>query len=228
MFFDAQSPVTISVKTQAGFQFLNWSGDVSGSMPSVSLVMSAPRNLMAELNPVPYIAPNGIQNSAAQTAHNTVAPGSAVAIYGVNLAAEVAAASDVKLARTLEHVSVRVGGQVVPLFFVSPGQINVQLPSNLDGAHTLTVHRQGKPEASQTIIVARNAPGRFSTGEVMRPSPWPRTRTDRSFRSIVRPATAKVVTRYGTGLGPYHPSPADGVRPCPQAPNIRLLIRSNS
>jgi len=117
MFFDAQTPVTISVKTQPGFQFLNWSGDVSGSMPSVSLVMSAPRNVIAELNPVPYIAPNGIQNSAAQTPHNTVAPGSAVAIYGVNLAAEVAAASDVKLARTLEHVSVRVGGQVVPLFF---------------------------------------------------------------------------------------------------------------
>jgi uncharacterized protein (TIGR03437 family) len=77
-----------------------------------------------------------------------------VAIYGVNLAAEVAAAPAGKLAQKLEHVSVRVGGQVVPLFFVSPGQINVQLPSNLvDGAHTLTVHLEGKPEASEPRLI---------------------------------------------------------------------------
>lgn len=38
----------------------------------------------------------------------------------------------------------------VPLFFVSPGQINVQLPSNLvGGSHTLTLHLEGKPEASE-------------------------------------------------------------------------------
>src|SRR6476660_8781367 len=100
-------------------------------MPSVSLVMNAPRSVIAQLNPIPYIAPNGIQNSAAQTPHNTVAPGSAVAIYGVNLAADVAVAPAGKLVQKLERVSVRVGGQVVPLFFVSPGQINVQMPSNL-------------------------------------------------------------------------------------------------
>ncbi|PYT26332.1 MAG: hypothetical protein DMG58_22745, partial [Acidobacteria bacterium] len=81
-FYNAQTGVTVSLETQPGFQFLNWSGDVSGSMPSTSLAMNAPRNVIAELNPIPYIAPNGIQNSAAQTPHNTVAPGSAVAIYG--------------------------------------------------------------------------------------------------------------------------------------------------
>jgi uncharacterized protein (TIGR03437 family) len=212
LFFDADSPVTVSVKTQPGFQFLNWSGDVSGSMPSVSLVMNAPRNVIAELNPIPYISPNGIQNSAAQTPHNTVAPGSAVAIYGVNLAAEVAAAPAGKLAQKLEHVSVRVGGQVVPLFFVSPGQINVQLPSNLvDGAHTLTVHLEGKPEASETFTVARNAPGLFSTG-TGNSAIAVATHQDGSLISEHSPARhGEVVTLYGTGLGPYRPEPADGV-----------------
>lgn len=212
LFFDAQSPVTLSAKTQPGFQFLHWSGDVSGSMPSVSLVMSAPRNVIAELNPIPYIVPNGIQNSAAQTPHNTVAPGSAVAVYGVNLAADVAVAPDGKLAHTLEHVSVRVGGQVVPLFFVSPGQINVQLPSNLvDGAHTLSVHLDGKPDASETFTVARNAPGLFTTGDGSAATAVA-THQDGSVISAHSPARhGEVVTIYGTGLGPYHPAPADGV-----------------
>ncbi len=212
LFFDEGSPVNISVKTQPGFQFLQWSGDVSGSMPSVSLVMSAPRTVVAQLNPVPYIAPNGIQNSAAETPHNTVAPGSAVAIYGVNLAADLAAAPAGKLPHTLEHVTVRVGGQVVPLFFVSPGQINVQLPSNLvDGKHTLTVHLEGKPEASETFIVARNAPGLFSIGDG-KAAIAVATHQDGTAISAHSPARhGEVVTLYGTGLGPYHPEPADGV-----------------
>jgi uncharacterized protein (TIGR03437 family) len=212
LFFDAQSPVYVSVATQPGFQFLNWSGDVSGSMPSVSLVMTAPRNVIAQLNPIPYIVPNGIQNSAAETPHNTVAPGSAVAIYGVNLAADLATAPAGKLPHTLEHVTVRVGGQVVPLFFVSPGQINVQLPSNLvDGKHTLTVHVDGKPEASETFTVARNAPGLFSTGEG-KAAIAVATHQDGSLISAHSPARhGELVTIYGTGLGPYHPAPADGV-----------------
>jgi uncharacterized protein (TIGR03437 family) len=212
LFFDAQSPVYVSVSTQPGFQFLNWSGDVSGSMPSVSLVMTAPRNVIAQLNPIPYIVPGGIQNSAAQTPHNTVAPGSAVAIYGVNLAADLAAAPPGKLPHTLEHVTVRVGGQVVPLFFVSPGQINVQLPSNLvDGKHTLTVHLDGKPEASETFNVARNAPGLFSTGDG-NAAIAVATHQDGTAISAHSPARhGEVVTLYGTGLGPYHPEPADGV-----------------
>ncbi len=212
LFFDAQSPVTVSMKTQPGFQFLNWSGDASGLSPSVSVVMSAPRNVIAQLNPIPYIAPKGIQNSAAQTPQNTVAPGSAVAIYGVNLAADVAVAPEGKLAHTLENVTVRVGGQVVPLFFVSPGQINVQLPSNLvDGQHILTVHLEGKPDASEAFTAARNAPGLFATGSddtVIAVA----THQDGSIVSAHSPARhGEVVTLYGTGLGPYHPAPADGV-----------------
>ena len=211
-FFNAQTGLMVSVETQPGFQFLKWSGDVNGSMPSVSLAMNAPRKVIAELNPIPYISPNGIQNSAAQTPHNTVAPGSAVAIYGVNLAADVAAAPEGKLAQTLGQVGVRVGGQVVPLFFVSPGQINVQLPSNLvDGDHTLSVHMEGKPDASETFTVARNAPGLFTTG-AGNTAIAVATHQDGSVISAHSPARhGEVVTLYGTGLGPYHPEPTDGV-----------------
>jgi uncharacterized protein (TIGR03437 family) len=165
----------------------------------------------AELNPVPYIFSGGIQNSAAQTPEDAVAPGSAVAIYGVNLAADHTVSPGGHLAQTLDHVTVRVGSQVLPLFFVSPGQINVQLPSNLQaGRHTLTVQVEGKPDASEDFTVARNAPGLFAN-TTDKAALVVATHQDGSAISETSPARhGEVIALYGTGLGPYHPSPPDG------------------
>lgn len=211
-FFDPQTQVLISAQTKPGYQFLNWTGDVSGSSQSVALLMNGPHNVGARLNPVPYIAPSGIQNSAAPTPSHTVAPGSAVAIYGLNLAPDINLAPEGELAQSLDNVSVRAGGQVLPLFFVSPGQINAQLPSNLPaGYHTLEVHIDGKPDASQSFMVARNAPGLFGTAtdaSVFAVA----THQDGSVVSVGSPARrGEVVTLYGTGLGPYNPMPVDGL-----------------
>ncbi len=220
-FFNPQTPVTVAVETKPGYQFLNWAGDVSGALPSVQLTMNGPHTVRAELNPVPYISPGGIQNSAAPTTNNAVAPGSAVAVYGVNLAS-ANSSSPSRLAKTLDGVSVRAGGQLLPLFFVSPGQINAQLASNLPvGQHTLTVQVEGKPDANSNFTVARNAPGLFldATDDG---SFAVATHRDGSAISAASPARrGEVVTLYGTGLGPYNPAPADGV-PVPSATKYPL------
>jgi uncharacterized protein (TIGR03437 family) len=211
-FFDPQTQVLISAQIKPGYQFLNWTGDASGSSQSVALLMNGPHTVGASLNPVPYIAPSGIQNSAAPTQSHAVAPGSAVAIYGVNLAADINLAPEGELAQSLDNVSVRANGQVLPLFFVSPGQINAQLPSNLPaGYQNLVVHIDGKPDASQSFMAARNAPGLFGTvtsGSVFAVA----THQDGSAVSASSPARrGEVVTFYGTGLGPYNPMPVDGL-----------------
>jgi len=211
-FFDPQTQVLVSAQIKPGYQFMNWTGDVSGSSQSVALLMNGPHSVGARLNPVPYIAPSGIQNSAAPTPLHAVAPGSAVAIYGVNLAADINLAPEGELAQSLDNVSVTAGGQVLPLFFVSPGQINAQLPSNLAaGYQNLAVHIDGKPDASQSFTVARNAPGLFGTAtdaSVFAVA----THHDGSPVSVASPARrGEVVTLYGTGLGPYNPMPVDGL-----------------
>ncbi len=211
-YFDPNTRVEVSVTTKPGFQFLDWSGNASGSYPSALVVMSAPQTVVAELNPVPYIAPGGIMNGAAQTRNTAVAPGSAVAIYGINLASNNLASPASLLATTLDSVTVRVDGETVPLFFVSPGQDNIQLPSNLTiGDHTLTVHIDGKPDASEQFTAARNAPGLYNT-LVNQEAFAVATHADGSAISATSPARrGEVVTLYGTGFGPYHPQPADGV-----------------
>jgi len=177
----------------------------------VGVQMIAPRSVRAELNPVPFIFSGGIQNSAAQTPENAVAPGSAVAIYGVNLAADHKVSPSGHLAQTLDNVTVRIGNQVLPLFFVSPGQINVQLPSNMpNGRHTLTVQVEGKPDASEDFMVARNAPGLFDN-MTDKAAIAIATHQDGSAISESSPARhGEIIAIYGTGLGPYHPTPPDG------------------
>jgi uncharacterized protein (TIGR03437 family) len=211
-YFDPNTRVEVSVTTKPGFQFLDWSGNASGSYPAALVVMNAPQTVVAELNPVPYIAPGGIMNGAAQTPSRAVAPGSAVAIYGINLASNNLTSPASLLATTLDSVTVRVDGEAVPLFFVSPGQINIQLPSNLTiGEHTLAVHIDGKPDASAQFTAARNAPGLYGT-VVNQETFAVATHADGSAISATSPARrGETVTLYGTGFGRYNPAPADGV-----------------
>jgi uncharacterized protein (TIGR03437 family) len=221
-YFDALSQVKVVVSANPGFTFMNWAGDVAGATPSVTVIMDGPHSVRAEMDPVPYIAPSGIQNSAAQTPDNTVAPGSAVAVYGLNLSTDVKVGPSGPLVQTLDDVTVRAGGRLLPLFFVSPGQLNVQMPSDLpEGSQTLVVHREGKPEASAYFSVKRNAPGLFTylkgdqTFVVAR-------HADGSLISADSPARRnETITLYGTGLGPYQPAPPDGF-PVPAKPKYTL------
>jgi uncharacterized protein (TIGR03437 family) len=210
-YFDPNTRVEVSAVTKPGFEFLNWTSGASGSYPSALVVMTAPATLLAKLNPVPYISSGGIQNSAAQTS-TAVAPGSAVMVLGINLASDTFNSPANQLAQTLDNVTVHAGGQVAPLFFVSPSQINVQLPSNVPpGDHTLAVQVEGKPEATAAFSVVRNAPGLFGT--VVNAETFAvATHQDGTVISASSPARrGEVVSLFGTGFGPYNPAPPDGV-----------------
>jgi uncharacterized protein (TIGR03437 family) len=69
----------------------------------------------------------------------SVAPGMIAAIYGAALAAQTAQAATVPLPLRLSDAQVLVGGTPVPLYFVSPGQINAVIPEGVSGLVKLTV-----------------------------------------------------------------------------------------
>jgi uncharacterized protein (TIGR03437 family) len=86
----------------------------------------------------PVIFPGGVVNAAdyataqASYASETVrslASGSIVSIFGSNLALVTQTAKTVPLPTQLAETSVTVNGIPAPLFYVSPGQINFQMPS---------------------------------------------------------------------------------------------------
>ena len=78
----------------------------------------------------PQIQPGGVVNAASYA--QPIAPGSIAAIFGDNLAGGTASASGEPLPYELAGTSVTVDGVSAPIFFVSPGQINIQVPRALN------------------------------------------------------------------------------------------------
>ena len=151
-----------------------------------------------------------------------VAPGSIVSIFGASLAAAYAAGPPNPLAQAVGDVTVRVDGRFLPLVFVSPGQINAQLPSDLaDGDYLMIVKSGLNAEVMARVRVVRNAPGLFATqsGDA---SYALAAHEDGSAVTADNPAKrGETITIYGTGFGPGdRPSP-DGFA-APMAPAVMM------
>jgi len=100
------------------------------------------------LTPPPAVAANGIVNGGDFSA--AIAPGSVVSIFGQNFAIRGNAFSALPLPTELSGVSVTANGIPAPLFYVSPGQINIQLPYEVSGQVELRITT---PNGSATGIV---------------------------------------------------------------------------
>jgi uncharacterized protein (TIGR03437 family) len=61
------------------------------------------------------------------------APGMILSIFGSDLAPSTQSASSPPLPLSLAGVSVTVNGATAPLYFASPGQLNVQIPYETGG-----------------------------------------------------------------------------------------------
>ncbi len=91
------------------------------------------------------VAQGGAVNAATNAA-GPIAPGSGVSIYGSGFTDQTRSAPGAPLPTTLAGVSVYVNGFAVPLLFVSPNQINIQVPWELgvgDGTAPFTVTIDG-------------------------------------------------------------------------------------
>jgi uncharacterized protein (TIGR03437 family) len=108
-------------------------------------------------------------------------------------------------------VTATVGEQFLPLYFVSPGQINLQLPEGVAlGAQTLTISSPGQPNVQVNFTVAHNAPGLFQQlidGQAFALA----YHADGSAVNAAAPAqVGETITIYGTGFGPTNPARLEG------------------
>jgi uncharacterized protein (TIGR03437 family) len=125
----------------------------------LALLLLLPASLTAQ----PVIANGGILNAASFTRDQPVAPGEIVSLFGSGLAARLAVGDSVPLSATIDDVFVTVNGVRAPLYLVSPGQINAQIPWDIatTGTATIVVNRGGAASAPATVTVAPSAPGLF-------------------------------------------------------------------
>jgi len=111
----------------------------------------------------PVVTPGGVVDAASFEA--VVSPGSLVSIFGSNLASQIAEAGGIHLPISLGGVSVKFNEITAPLLYVSPTQINAQLPWEVPstGAVNVTVTSNGTQSAPQPVMVTSIAPGIFAT-----------------------------------------------------------------
>jgi len=173
---------------------------------------------LAALAQKPVVNPQGVVNAASFAGAGqpgwAITGGGIASVFGQNLASATRAADTLPLPRILEGTSVTVGGLPAPLFYVSPTQINFQVPSVLTGPGALyprlvpvvatTAAGVSDPVLIQVVL---DASGIFTQGAqgcgqgaIQNGADGSRTpNTPGSFVSV-----------YSTGLGPVYFAPPDG------------------
>jgi uncharacterized protein (TIGR03437 family) len=137
-----------------------------------------------------------------------VAPGSLATLFGTGLASATASASGFPLPTSLSGTSVSFGGALVPLLYVSAGQINFQVPSSAKaGEVNVIVNGPGGASAAYAVTVTAEAPAIYQYGTNRAVA----QNSDGSLNSSSNPAAAgSVITVYLTGQGALNNAVTDG------------------
>ena len=120
------------------------------------------------VGPAPAISAGGLVSSAT-TSIATASPGAIVSLYGSNLTGMTINTGDYAvvypLPSTLGGLSVNVGGSSAPLYYVSPGFINFQVPYTASSRATqiVTVTQGTMVSAAVQLAIAPVSPGLYST-----------------------------------------------------------------
>jgi uncharacterized protein (TIGR03437 family) len=115
----------------------------------------------------PSVSTGGVINNASYAVGQAVAPGSVVSIFGSGLAAATLGFDSVPLSVTLGSPTTEVffnNNDPAPLYFVSSGQINAQLPWDLptSGTASITVKTGSVTSAPVAVPMTTVAPGIYS------------------------------------------------------------------
>jgi len=116
-----------------------------------------------------HLAPNAFRTASAAASYGyATAPGQLAAGYGTGLAQSTGQATGLPLPTTLENTKVQLTDSLgnsflAPLLYVSPRQINYQVPTGLaQGLVTATVLNNGTAVASGSLEVRSEAPTIFT------------------------------------------------------------------
>ena len=176
-------------------------------------------------------APAAASNAASFLEATALSPGALFSLFGTNLARQTALASSLPLPRQMGGATVKINGIEAPLLFVSPFQINAQVPFEVSpGTAEITTALDGAAGSSLSVPVSAAGPGIFTRSlDGQGPGIFLHG-SDFSLVTESRPARrGEVILIYGTGFGGVVPSvssgaaaPADPLANVIGAVNVRI------
>jgi uncharacterized protein (TIGR03437 family) len=156
-----------------------------------------------------------------------VAPGGLISIWGSNLSSSTAQAGQVPQPRGLGDACIYANSLAMPLFFVSPNQINAQLPFNTPASASISLSNSSGQSNTFTFGVQPTAPAIFRNaagGPVII-----RTVDGKMVSDSTPIHLNQVLNIYMTGLGavntsvrPGDPAPTNPLAATTAAPEITI------
>ena len=190
--------------------WLNFPRSVAVSPNGTVYIADTGNHAIRVLTPTfPAITSNGIGNAASYTPR--ISPGALASIFGSGFGTGTFQADDgSKWPTNANSVSVQVNGVAAPLYYVSPVQINFQVPwsTPTTGTVNIAVTVNGGRSNVAAVPVATAAPGLFvlQSGQAAVLNP------DYSINDPSNPVKAgATIFAYLTGSGPVSPPAQDGV-----------------
>jgi uncharacterized protein (TIGR03437 family) len=192
-----------------------------------------------DLEPLAPAAPGiplvrAVYNAASMRLGDVVSPGQIVSIFGAELAPAAGSATGFPLPQSLQGVTVTVGGIAAPLFYVSPSQINFQVPFEVaQGATSIVVNRgSGSPLVSavvRSVFVIPATPGIFTASGDGYNSPVVVHTSDYTQVTPQNSAHAgEFLAIFCTGLGAVNGSvrAGDAASAAPVQPSFEVVVDS--
>lgn len=188
--------------TVSGFTVLPWNYDAAVAIPRIERIVNA--------------ADEG----------ENVAPGGLITVYGSQLSPVNMATREIPLPTALGESCLTVNGVALPMLFVSPRQINAQLPFQVDGNAQMVLRTPGGVSDNYNFTILPAAPSVFRSGTAG---------PDTGIATLVRARNNQLVTLsnpvhrndeiviYATGLGRTTPEVEAGA-PAPADPLSLTLI----
>ncbi len=170
-----------------------------------------------------------VANAASNDSAGEITAGAWVTLKGTGLAEASMAAADVPYPKTLSGTQVLIQNRPLPLYYVSPGQINALIPVALSAdKQQLTVIRNGTRSAGVDVLVTHVQPGLFSldgSGQGQGAILISNTSLVAGPASTSRPAQpvqrGQFISIYCTGLGPVNGDPPQDGDATPVSPLLK-------
>ncbi len=174
----------------------------------------------------PAISAGGVITASQFGAYSTISPGTWIEIYGSNLANTTTDWSNsfqgVNAPTTLAGTTVTVGGLSAYIAYVSPTQVNAQVPSGLNtGSQQVVVSTAAGQSGIYSINVVNTQPGLYApstfsvagkqyVGAQHRDGTWVMPVGAVAGFTSSPAKVGETITLYGVGFGPVTPSQPPG------------------
>jgi uncharacterized protein (TIGR03437 family) len=179
-FSTSDPPLFFTAKDRSsGIYSATWTPRATSSVISITAKASATgltgTTLLLAGQVKPNVAPSvnahAVLNIFDPEVGGALSPGTVIQIYGNGLANQPIAPGVIPLQTTVSGTTVIIGGISAPLFYVSSGQINAQIPFELspDQQYDVIVYANGAPTIPEPIQLTAAAPGvlTFFSGETI-------------------------------------------------------------